>query len=233
MVERRSRTRAAGKADDILAVFTRNVAQFGYDGTNFSDIANELSISKGTIVHHYGTKDRLLAALHTSYMRRRLAEATTILAHLTSPPEQLSALLYAFVLYQEYDRDATVAFQREIMRLPALESNVDGVHLRAEYMDLVRGVIERGIAAGQFRNVDVRLHSLLLFGSAQWAYTWFDSGREERAIDVGAELVDLVLGSLLVDRTALDELRDAHGPVARTAVSCLEEVGSAAPVLAP
>lgn len=229
MAERHARTRAAGKADDILVVFTRNVAQFGYDGTNFSDIANELSISKGTIVHHYGTKDRLLAALHESYMRRRLTEATTILERLESPTEQLAALLYTFVLYQEYDRDATVAFQREVMRLSALEADVDGVPLRAEYLNVVREIVDRGIAAGQFRSVDVRLQSLLMFGSAQWAYTWFDPARKEHAVDVGAELVNLVLGSLLVDRGELETLADPDGPAARIAIACLEEFAAPVP----
>lgn len=50
-----------GRADDILEAFTRNVARSGYSGSNFSEIANELGISKGTIVHYYGTKDRLFA----------------------------------------------------------------------------------------------------------------------------------------------------------------------------
>ncbi|ANQ75655.1 TetR family transcriptional regulator [Rhodococcus qingshengii] len=228
VLERRAGTRSTGKADEILQVFTRNVAQFGYDGTNFSEIARELSISKGTIVHHYGTKDRLLAALHESYMRRRLSEASSILERLDSPAEQLAALLYTFVLYQEYDRDATVAFQRETMRLQGLEADVDGVPLRAEYLDLVRGTIKRGIAIGQFRDVDVRLQSLLIFGSAQWTYTWFDPQREVNAVSVGAELVDLVLAGLLVDRDSLGALRDPKGSVAHTAIQCLDDHQAAA-----
>lgn len=223
MVERRAGTRSTGKADEILQAFTRNVAQFGYDGTNFSEIARELSISKGTIVHHYGTKDRLLAALHESYMRRRLAEASSILERLDSPVEQLAALLYTFVLYQEYDRDATVAFQRETLRLQSLEADIDGIPLRAEYLELVRGTINRGIDIGQFRDVDVRLQSLLIFGSAQWAYTWFDPQREVSAVSVGAELVDLVLAGLLLDRNSLGALRDPKGSVARTAIQCLDD----------
>jgi AcrR family transcriptional regulator len=108
--------RTAGRSQEILSTFTRYVAERGYDGTNFSDIANELGISKGTIVHHYGTKDRLLAALHESYMRRRLAEARLIVERLDGPVEQLAGLLHAFIRYQVHDRDATVAFQREVIQ---------------------------------------------------------------------------------------------------------------------
>ena len=46
--------------DEIRDAFIRHVAESGYDGTNFGSIADELGISKGTIVHHFGTKERLL-----------------------------------------------------------------------------------------------------------------------------------------------------------------------------
>ncbi|QSE84838.1 TetR/AcrR family transcriptional regulator [Rhodococcus koreensis] len=214
-------TRLAGKANEILEVFTHNVAQFGYDGTNLSDIANELSISKGTIVHHYGTKDRLLAALHESYMRRRLTEAKLLISRLEHPDQQLAGLLFAFILYQEHDRDATIAFQREVMRLSALDGEAEGVSLRTEYIGLVRTVISDGVAAGRFRQTDLQVQSLLMFGSAQWAYTWFDPDGDETAEEVGAALVDLVLGSLLVRRTNLPGLADPHGLAAQTARQCL------------
>ena len=214
-------TRLAGKANEILQVFTHNVAQFGYDGTNLSDIANELSISKGTIVHHYGTKDRLLAALHESYMRRRLTEAKLLISKLEHSDQQLAGLLFAFILYQEHDRDATIAFQREVMRLSALDGEAEGVSLRTEYIGLVRTVISDGVAAGRFRQTDLRVQSLLMFGSAQWAYTWFDPHGDETAEEVGAALVDLVLGSLLVRRTNLPGLADPNGLAAQTARQCL------------
>ncbi|MFD9888949.1 TetR/AcrR family transcriptional regulator [Amycolatopsis sp. NPDC059027] len=213
--------RGPGRSDEILAVFTRNVARYGYDGTNFSEIAAELGISKGTIVHHYGTKDRLLAALHESYMRRRLAEAELLVERLGSPAERLAGLLYAFMLYQVHDRDATVAFQREIVRLADQPALAGGVRLRAEYLDLVRGVIESGVDSGKFRRSNLNVQSLLVFGSAQWAWTWFDPDGPQSAEEVGAALVDLVLGSLLVRRSGLASLADPAGDVVRIVRKCL------------
>ncbi|WP_406630668.1 TetR/AcrR family transcriptional regulator [Amycolatopsis sp. WGS_07] len=204
-----------GRADDILATFTRYVAERGYDATNFSDIAGELGLSKGTIVHHFGTKDRLLAALHESYMRRRLAEAALIRDRLATPTQQLAGLLYAFVLYQVVDREATVAFQREVVRLADHEAMAEGRRMRAEYLDLVRGVLSAGIAAGEFRACDVDVRSLLIFGSAQWAWTWFDPAGPVSAEQVGAQLVELVLSGLLTRRTRLNGLTDVDGRVVR------------------
>jgi AcrR family transcriptional regulator len=214
---RQGQRRAGGRSQDILATFTRLVAERGYSETNFSDIAGELGISKGTIVHHYGTKDGLFAAMHDSYMRRCLADATQIVASLHGGAEQLAGLLYSFILYQVTDRDATVAFQREIATLathPALES---GRRLRAEYLGLVRHVIETGVAEGVFRSADVDVDSLLMFGSSQWAWTWFRPAGRLSALEVGSQLVQLVLGSLLRNRRQLAALADPAGRAARTA----------------
>jgi AcrR family transcriptional regulator len=218
---RQGHRRAGGRAQDILATFTRLVAERGYSETNFSDIAGELGISKGTIVHHYGTKDRLFAAMHDSYMRRCLADATQIVASLHGSAEQLAGLLYSFILYQVTDRDATVAFQREIATLathPALES---GRRLRAEYLGLVRHVIETGVTEGVLRSADVEIESLLIFGSSQWAWTWFQPAGRLSALEVGSQLVQLVLGGLLPNRRQLAALADPAGRAARTAEDCL------------
>ncbi|MFJ9565202.1 TetR/AcrR family transcriptional regulator [Streptomyces fuscichromogenes] len=226
MAARRVGAGTSGRSGLILDSFTRRVAQFGYDGTNFSDIASELGISKGTIVHHYGTKDRLLASLHESYMRRRLAEAYLILNRLSSPSEQLAGLLFAFMLYHEHDRDATVAFQREISRLADQESLSEGVRLRGEYLELVRGVLRKGMESGQFRQGDPKIQSLLIMGSAQWAWTWFDPSGPHTADEVASSLVDMVLGGLLARPAAAPGLADPGGPVPKVVRSCFADVAS-------
>ncbi|RZQ65353.1 TetR/AcrR family transcriptional regulator [Amycolatopsis suaedae] len=215
------RSRTAGKSPAILAAFTRSVAERGYDGTNFGDLAQELGISKGTIVHHYGTKDRLLAALHESYMRRRLNEARAVLRRLSRPSNRLAALLFAFVLYQVHDREATVAFQREIARLAQHVSMAEGARLRAEYLDLVRSVLDAGIESGELRPGDTRLRSLFLFGSAHWAWTWFDPAGPDPVETVAASFVDLALAGLLTDPGRLAELTDPGGPVLSVVKDCL------------
>lgn len=211
--------RGPGRRDEILETFTRHVAQHGYNEANFAAVATELGMSKGTIVHHFGTKDRLLAALHQSYMSRRLQEARLIVERLRGPDEQLAGLLFSFVLYQVHDRDATVAFQREISRI----ADGEGVRLRDEYLNLVRDVLHRGVESKRFRDGDVSVRSLLLFGSTQWAWTWFRPAGRFSAEQVGSELVDMVLGGLLVRRTELAKLSSVDGHVLQVVHDCLRD----------
>ncbi len=221
--------RGPGRYDEILETFTRHIAEAGYDGTNFGTVAAELGMSKGTIVHHFGTKERILAVLHESYMRRRLAELDLLLERLHEPGEQLAAVLHAFIFYQVEDRAATVAFQREPVRLADQSAIAQGRAMRERYMRTVRGVIEAGIETGVFRPVDAVLDTLLVFGSAQWAWTWFRPDGPNTVEQVGSALVDLVLGSLLVDRDRVAELADAGSPIVQVVRAAIRDAAEEEP----
>ena len=200
---------------DILAAFTRAVAERGYDGTNFGDLALELGISKGTIVHHFGTKDRMLRELHEGYMRRRLAEVQVVWARLTGPAERLAAFVHLGVRYQVVDRTATVAFQREVLRFAAEPGMETSQSLRGEYRELVERVLAEGTAAGVFRPGDDRLRTLQLFGSVHWMWTWFDPAGPREVADVAASFVETFLAGVLVDPARAAPLADRSGLVAQ------------------
>jgi hypothetical protein len=96
-------------------------------------------------------------------------------------------------------------------------------------MRTVRGVIEAGIEAGVFRPVDAVLDTLLVFGSAQWAWTWFRPDGPNTVEQVGSALVDLVLGSLLVDRDRVAELADAGSPIVQVVRAAIRDAAEEEP----
>ena len=206
---------------EILDAFTRAVADRGYDGTNFGDLATELGISKGTIVHHFGTKDRMLRELHENYMRRRLAEVRIVWSRLTAPAQRLAAFVHLGVRYQVVDRAATVAFQREVLRFAAAPGMETSQALRDEYRELVERVLAEGTARGEFRPGDDRLRTLQLFGSVHWMWTWFDPDGPRPVDEVAASFVDSVLAGVLRDPSAAAALADPHGEVARVVVEAV------------
>jgi AcrR family transcriptional regulator len=214
---------------EILTAFTRAVAERGYDGTNFGDLALELGIRKGTIVHHFGTKDRMLRELHEGYMRRRLAEVRVIWARLTRPAERLAAFVQLGVHYQVVDRTATIAFQREVVRFAAEPGMETSQALRHEYRELVEGVLADGTAAGEFRPGDDRLRTLQLFGAVHWMWTWFDPDGPRTAAEVAASFVDTFLGGVLTDPAAAAVLGSPDGEVARVVAEAVH--AGRAPVL--
>ena len=114
------------------------VADVGYDEVSLRLVAEELGLSKGTIVHHFGSKDRLLEELRREYMTCRLKESRAILTEFDGPRDQLTAFVAQLVLAQRDDRAATVAFAREITRFATLDLMSEVRSMRNEYSRLLR-----------------------------------------------------------------------------------------------
>lgn len=208
---------SGGRKDDILRAFIRRVAARGYDHTNLGDIADELGLSKGTIVHHFGHKAQLLRELEESYMQQQLAKVRQIWDRLPDPRDRVAALIYAVVLVHVSDREATVATQREIAQLSGDPELRDIRMLRGELQGLLRAELRRGIELGLFRPVDADLATMQLFGASQWMWTWFDPEGSRGPGEVGAAYVDVFLGGLLSAPDGLARLADPAGDVSAVA----------------
>jgi AcrR family transcriptional regulator len=188
------------RKSEIVATFTTMVAERGYDAVSLRDVAEALGMSKGTIVHHFQSKELLLERLHFVYMRRRLDEAAAMLEQLDRPAERLGALVYQLMLAQRDDRDATVAFAREISRFANDDSMVDVRRLRQQYFDQVRDVIEEGMADGSFEPADATVVTFMIFGMCNWSWTWFRVDGSLSAEHVAESYLHTVLNGILVGR---------------------------------
>lgn len=219
--------RPVGRRAEIHATFIRHVAERGYEATNLGDIAGELGMSKGTIVHHFGTKAQMLRELEETYMTRQLAAVALMWERLDKPAERVAAVIHASALLQVVARDATVATQREVVQLAGDPEMQQVRKLRRELQGTVVAEVERGIAAGTFRDLDPELTVLQMFGSLQWMWAWFRPDGSWQPEQVGSTFVDLVLGGMLVKRSGLKELADPDGTIVAVARKCLDEAASA------
>ncbi len=181
---------------EILQCFTEMVAERGYDEVSVRDVAEALEISKGTILHHFGSKEALLEELNAEYMRRRLAEADEFLAGLEQPVDQLQLIVYQLMLSQQDDRAATVAFSREIVRSASEETMAEVRAMRDQYSALVIEIIGRGVESGAFAAVDPRLAALQVFGMCNWAWTWFKPGGRRSATEIADQYCRTLIGGL-------------------------------------
>src|SRR5262245_57301828 len=107
-------------------------------------------MSKGTIVHHFGTKAQMLRELEETYMRRQLTAVRARWERLPSSPERIAALIYAAALLQVLARDATVATQREVVQLADDPAMREVRVLRDEMQELTEAELLAGIEAGVF-----------------------------------------------------------------------------------
>lgn len=219
--------RSPGRRTEILDAFVRYVAERGYERTNLGDIADELGMSKGTIVHHFGTKAQMLRELEESHLARQLEVLRMAWDRLPAPHERIAAIIYASVFLQVMARHATVASQREVVQLSDDPAMQQVRKLRLQLQALAIDEIRNGVDGGVFRSVDVELAALQLWGSLQWMWVWFDAADSRTPEQVGAAFVDVFLGGLLLDRLGLAKWAGPDTEVVSVVRECLAAVTGA------
>jgi TetR/AcrR family transcriptional regulator, cholesterol catabolism regulator len=219
--------RSPGRRNEILDAFVRYVAERGYERTNLGDIADELGMSKGTIVHHFGTKAQMLRELEETHLACQLDALEMVWDRLASPHERVAAMVYTSALLQVIARNATVASQREWVQLSDDPAMQQVRKLRHQLQALTIDEIRNGIKSGVFRSVDAELAALQLWGSLQWMWVWFDPVGSRTAEQVGAAFVDVFLGGLLLDRLGLSKWANPSTDIVSVVRECLAAVTNA------
>lgn len=160
--QRRKEARPQELLDAALDAFVRK----GFAATRTEDVAAGAGVSKGTLYLYYPSKEELLKAVIRHYLSAEIAAGAAQFAqHAGSMSELLGEVLPAW-WSRLFDSPASGVFKlvvTEIRNFPEIAA-----FYASEVIEpgeaLIRRVIERGIASGEFRRVDVHnaVHSLVL-----------------------------------------------------------------------
>jgi AcrR family transcriptional regulator len=192
------------RRNDILHAFTSLVAVQGYESTTINQIAEQLELSKGTIMYHFGSKDQMLRQMALEYMERRLADLASITKQAVPCDIRVRAIIFSLITSYRDDGPAAVGFSREFMRL-MVEPLMDEVRLlRQKYLGELELVINDGIEEGTFRNTEAKIVALQIIGMCQWTWTWLRSDGFLTHEEIAAIFADSVLNGLSAgtDRTS-------------------------------
>lgn len=189
----------------IQQVFTEFVAEHGFRGTALSDVARRLGISKGTILHHFKSKEALLARVGEDYIDRRERELRHVLRHVQDPQDRLIAFILSITLCHRDDLEATRVFGREFARY------ADSPHLnrvrrrRRAYTREVEEVIATAMDAGVLLNDEPGIVALQIFGMCNWTWAWYRSDGPLAIEQIADRYVRTLLCGLGTDAAAEDE----------------------------
>ncbi|GAA4696783.1 TetR/AcrR family transcriptional regulator [Pseudonocardia yuanmonensis] len=191
------RSPRASSRDAILRVFAEHVADRGYADTSLGDVAAELNLSKGTIVHHFGTKEALLREVHVAYFARRFAEADFVHAHLADPVSRLVAMVYALLAAHRDDRAASLACLRELVRYFDGDLTDYVRKQRVRYTEIVVDILRAGVGRGLLRTPDPQMTALQVFGMCNYAWTWYRPDGPQSVEDIARLFAHNVLAGLV------------------------------------
>lgn len=140
-----------GQKEQIAETFERHVGRFGYAKTTLDDVARELRISKKTIYVHFDGKRDIYGHIVGQQAKREQAKLRAMIADMPTHRQKAEALL-KFVIGSAR---AHIAETTEAEWLQEYEIAADA--FAKANGDLLREVVEDGIAAGEFADGDAAL----------------------------------------------------------------------------
>lgn len=148
------RTRDAGATKQrILDAAKKEFAKNGLGGARVDVIAEKAQANKRMIYHYFGSKEGLFQTiLENAYVDIRTAEQKLNLDHL-EPAAALERLVrFTWDYYLKNPEFITLVNSENLHRAKHLKkSEVIKVYSR-RFVDMVRGILERGVASGVFRD---------------------------------------------------------------------------------
>jgi AcrR family transcriptional regulator len=184
--------RRRAHSDAILASAVAAFGRHGYHGTSMREIADAVQRSKGSLYYYFDHKADILCAAHERALRRMEAALDKIEAAPMTAAAQLRLLMQEHVRAMVDGFHGTaLALELDALR-PADRRRI--VARRDRYEAGLRRILERGIAAGEFRPVDPRLAGFALLGAINWIARWY---RPDGPVD--AEAIGRAYAALFVD----------------------------------
>ena len=177
------RRRKDARPSELLAAALELFAEKGFAATRLDDVARRAGVSKGTLYLYFDSKEALFKAVIEQGIVPTLTAAEQQVAEHTGPVcDLLRALLYGW--WRQIGETPLSGVPKlivaEASNFPALARYYhDEVIMRGRA--LVRAALERGIAQGEFRaldiesTIDVALAPLLML--VMWRHSFCDCGR--------------------------------------------------------
>jgi AcrR family transcriptional regulator len=176
----------------LLVAAVEAFAERGYHATTTRDIAGRAGMSPAALYIHYKTKEELLHRISRIGHDRALGILRTAAGGEGSAAERLADAVSSFVRWHAGRRTTARVVQYELDALGP-DARAEIVALRRQVDAEVRGIIEDGVAAGEFEVVDLRGTTLAVLSLCIDVARWFNVNGPRTPEEVGALYADLVL----------------------------------------
>ena len=197
---RRKDARPQELLDAALALFVEK----GFAATRAEEVAQRAGVSKGTLYLYYASKEELLKAVIAHYLSARIAATAEQVRQIQGPMAPVLREMLVAWWQQTYASPASGTFKliiSEVRNFPEIAEFYAREVIEPGHQ-LVGMILQRGIASGEFRAVDVEsaVHSLLLPMVMLCTHKHALGACTQHSIDAAkfiADHVELVLAGLL------------------------------------
>lgn len=167
-------------------------ADKGFHATTTRDIASGAGLSPAGVYVHFGSKEELLFNLSRTGHESALRHLRAAIASARAPSAQLASLMARFSEWHVEQYQVARVVQYEHHHLTP-EHHADVLALRKEIDSLVRDVLDRGVAAGEFTIDDIGDTALALLSIVVDVARWYSPTIRRTPAQIGATNAALAL----------------------------------------
>lgn len=176
----------------LLIAAVEAFAERGYHATTTRDIAGRAGMSPAALYIHYKTKEELLHRISRIGHDKALDILRTAARREGSARDRLADAVSSFVRWHAGRRTTARVVQYELDALGP-DARAEIVALRRQVDAEVRGIIQEGVASGEFDVLDVHGTTLAVLSLCIDVARWFNVNGPRTPEQVGALYADLVL----------------------------------------
>ncbi|MDQ3877002.1 MAG: TetR/AcrR family transcriptional regulator [Actinomycetota bacterium] len=184
---------ASPRRAEMVRAAARLFSERGYHGTSMQHLADALGLQRGSLYAHIGSKEELLFDVVDEGADRFLERGEHALAMQAFAAVRLRVLLIGHVETAIEHLHAATVFLNEWRYLS--QPLRDRIQMKRDrYENIVRAIVEDGMAAGEFRSdANVRFAARLVLSAGNWTYAWFRPGGELGPTEIGERFAELIL----------------------------------------
>jgi AcrR family transcriptional regulator len=195
MAPGRTRETTSRRRQEILGAALDTFLEVGESGTFIQEVCHRAEVSVGTLYHHFGSKDQLIATLHYTLLEEYQAGAGPILA--ADPPAEpgiRDTVEYHLRWLVGHPREATFLLQQPFAGYRSDQVPAELLGLNETFLATVQGWLDRRVEEGTLQRLPFDVVVALLIGPVHhWVRgeLYLDPKRAARKLDAAvAALAD-------------------------------------------
>ncbi|GIH68108.1 TetR/AcrR family transcriptional regulator [Sphaerimonospora thailandensis] len=186
--------------DRRTAILQQAAAMFagkGIASTTVREIADAVGMLSGSLYHHFKSKDEMVDAIVTSYLDDLTSRYEKIMVEVSGPRTQLAELIHGSLAVMEAHPHASELYQNSGNHLPSLPSFDQIKRAAGVIHETWVGVLEAGVASGDFRSdISPRVMYRLIRDALWLSVRWFKPTEQYSPERFADDIVSLFLHGL-------------------------------------
>jgi AcrR family transcriptional regulator len=189
------KTKKSAKRELILAEAAKLFKDRGYSGTSMRDLAGQVGMEAASMYNHIKSKDELLDTICFRISDTYISQLAEIERTAIPYGEKIKSLVRLHIRLMVEDSAAVSVANHDWKYLPEPRLT-EFKQARKNYEKGFAALIEAGIAAGEFRPVNVSVALFTVLSAVRWVELWYRPGRGLTADELESNILTVLLGGL-------------------------------------